>query len=233
MTLEPHNVLITGASQGLGRALAFELGRQGARVVGVARGRQSLDATIRDLKASGIDAWGVVDDVGRDGAATAIAAQAAALAGPVDLLIHCASSLGLTPLRPLLDIDESSFADVVRTNLTGPFALTKAIAGPMALRRRGTIVFISSDAAIEAYPTWGAYSATKAAADHLSRVWSAEVGSSGVRVLSIDPGEMDTQMHAAAMPDADPSTLRRPEQVASRVVRLLDRTDNDTVRLVA
>src|SRR5690606_31660845 len=92
----------------------------------------------------------------------------------------------------------------------------------MALRQRGLVVFISSDAAVEAYPTWGAYSVSKAALDHLARVWAAEVGEFGVRMVTIDPGEMDTAMHAAAMPEADPRSLAKSEDVARAIVAMLE-----------
>jgi NAD(P)-dependent dehydrogenase (short-subunit alcohol dehydrogenase family) len=85
----------------------------------------------------------------------------------------------------------------------------------MSLRGHGTVVFISSDAAVEAYPTWGAYGISKAAGAHLMRIWAEEVPT--VRFLAIDPGEMDTAMHAAAIPDADPTTLQRPVDVARRI----------------
>ncbi|MBV8761157.1 MAG: SDR family oxidoreductase, partial [Deltaproteobacteria bacterium] len=110
---------------------------------------------------------------------------------------------------------------VLETNLVGPFRLTKVIAGAMALRGSGTIVHISSDAAVEAYPTWGAYGISKAAQDHLSRVLAAELAGTGVRVLAVDPGEMDTKMHADAVPDADRASLQRPADVAARLVALL------------
>ena len=80
---------------------------------------------------------------------------------------------------------------------------------------------ISSDASVSSYERWGAYSVSKAALDHLSRLWAAELAERGVRVLSVDPGEMDTQMHADAMPDADPATLARPADVAARIIALV------------
>jgi NAD(P)-dependent dehydrogenase (short-subunit alcohol dehydrogenase family) len=95
----------------------------------------------------------------------------------------------------------------------------------MALRKTGTILHISSDASVNAYERWGAYSVSKAALDHLSRLWAAELAERGVRVLSVDPGEMDTRMHAAALPDSDPSTLARPADVAARIVDII-RNDN-------
>ena len=84
------------------------------------------------------------------------------------------------------------------------------------------MIDISSDAAVEAYPTWGAYGASKAALDQLGRVWAAELEGTGVRLLTVDPGEMNTRMHADAIPDADPATLADPARVAARIVRLIE-----------
>jgi NAD(P)-dependent dehydrogenase (short-subunit alcohol dehydrogenase family) len=91
----------------------------------------------------------------------------------------------------------------------------------MILRRRGLVVHVSSDAAIAAYPTWGAYGVSKAALDHLARVWAAEVEGTGVRFVSVDPGEMDTRMHAEALPHADRAALASPDAVAEKLVARL------------
>ena len=87
------------------------------------------------------------------------------------------------------------------------------------------MIHISSDAAVSAYPRWGSYGVSKAALDHLSRTFAAELEGTGVRVLSVDPGEMDTLMHAAAIPDADPQTLARPETIAARIVDMIERAE--------
>ena len=142
------------------------------------------------------------------------------------MLVHNASELGPTPLRLLLDTECEDLQHVLDVNLVGPFRLSKVIAGSMALRKTGLIVHISSDAAVQAYPTWGAYSVSKAALDHLSRLWAAELGEFGVRALSIDPGEMDTRMHADAMPDADPATLADPDAVARRIADIIERAES-------
>jgi NAD(P)-dependent dehydrogenase (short-subunit alcohol dehydrogenase family) len=92
----------------------------------------------------------------------------------------------------------------------------------MLLRGRGAIVNVSSDAAIESYPGWGAYSVSKAGLAHLTRIWGAELAGRGVRFLSFDPGEMDTVMHAEAIPDADRSKLASPDAVALRLVGVLE-----------
>jgi short-subunit dehydrogenase len=123
------------------------------------------------------------------------------------------------PLRLALDTDCEDLERALAVNVVGPFRLTKAIAGSMALRGTGAIVAISSDAATNAYPRWGAYGASKAAFDHLSRVLAAELEAAGVRVWVIDPGEMDTEMHRDAFgADHDPSVLQKPRDVAERIV---------------
>ena len=215
------SVVITGGSRGLGRALGVALAGAGARVVLVARHAEPLRAAVDEIWGAGGAAHGVVADVADIDAAAAIAGQAAALAGPVDVLVNNASTLGPVPLRLLLDTDCEDLERALAVNLVGPFRLTKAIAGSMVLRGAGTIVNITSDAATQPYPTWGAYGASKAALEQLGRIWAAELEGTGVRVLTVDPGEMDTDMHAAAMPEADRSTLARPEEAAARILGLV------------
>jgi NAD(P)-dependent dehydrogenase (short-subunit alcohol dehydrogenase family) len=95
----------------------------------------------------------------------------------------------------------------------------------MIVRGRGLVLHVTSDASVKGYPRWGAYGVSKAALDHLARIWAAELAGSGVRFLSVDPGEMNTRMHAEAMPDADPAMLADPEDVAARIVSLVRRAD--------
>jgi NAD(P)-dependent dehydrogenase (short-subunit alcohol dehydrogenase family) len=213
--------LITGASRGLGRALAERLAAEGARVVAVARSGRELEAVVQSIRLRGGAAHALTADVGSKQDVYPLAGAAAALVGPIDLLIHNASRLGPTPLRLLLDTECEDFMAVLETNLLGPFRLSKVIAGSMALRKTGTILHVSSDASVNAYPRWGAYSASKAALDHLARSWAVELGERGVRVLSVDPGEMDTDMHRDALPDADPSTLALPDDVAASILAIL------------
>jgi NAD(P)-dependent dehydrogenase (short-subunit alcohol dehydrogenase family) len=210
-------VLVTGASRGLGRALGEVFADAGARVVLVAREREALEEAVAVIRARGREAHAIVADVADREATYAIAGQAAAAVGAIDLLINNASTLGPVPLRLLLDTDCEDLSRALAVNLVGPFRLTKALAGPMVLRGRGTVLNISSDAAVEAYERWGAYGASKAALDHLTRTWAAELASTGVRVLAADPGEMKTRMHAQALPDADPTTLADPVRVACAI----------------
>src|SRR5688572_27303530 len=221
MTFVPHTALITGASRGLGRALAFELARHDVRLGLVARDEGALADTIATLRGQGAVAYGIAADLGDKLAIYRIAGEAHALLGPIDVLVHNASTLGPTPLRLLLDTECEDLGAVLDTNLLGPFRLTKVLAGAMALRGAGVIVHVSSDAAVEAYPRWGAYGISKAAQDHLSRILAAELDGTGVRVLAVDPGEMDTAMHAAAIPDADRASLQPPAEVAARIVQMI------------
>jgi len=209
--------VITGASRGLGAALARGLAAKGAKLLLVARGAGALQDV---AKATGAHA--LAADVGSPGGALAIAGAAQELLGGVDAVIHNASVLGPVPLRPLLDTSDEQFREALEVNLLGPFRLTRALAGAMALKGGGLVVHVTSDAATSAYPTWGAYGVSKAALEHLGRIWAAELEGRGVRFLTFDPGEMDTKMHADAMPDADPATLARPLAVAEKLIAQLE-----------
>ena len=235
LSLVGKSVLITGGSQGLGRALALHLAAKGAKVVIVARQKSQLDQTVNEIRKNGGIAFGVVADVGDKESVYPIVGQTAALAGPIDILINNASTLGPVPLRLLLDTDCEDFERVLQVNTIGPFRLIKAVAGSMVLRQTGVIVNISSDAAVEPYPTWGVYSASKAALDHLTRIAALELADTSIRFFSVDPGEMDTQMHAEAMPDADPKSLPEPSSVAEKIALMIEYSNQiaSGARLVA
>ncbi len=211
-------VLITGGTSGLGRELALQFARSGAQVAIVARNSEGLQKTIQDALPHRITA--IQGDVASKEDTYRIAGQAGAHLGGIDLLINNASTLGVTPLRSLLNTECEDLAEVFETNLIGAFRLTKAVLPGMLLQGSGTILNISSDAAVNPYPLWGAYGASKAALAHLSRIWGEELKETGVRFFAIDPGDMDTPMHAAAIPDADPSTLARPRDAALRLIQL-------------
>ena len=212
--------LVTGGTSGLGLALVQELAGRGAHVAFVARGRERVDRVAR-LPA----AHGIVGDIAAKEDIHPIVLQALGELGGLDLLVNNASDLGPTPLALLGDTDCEDLERALATNLVGPFRLTKALLGALsasAREGRGAVVLnVSSDAAINAYPTWGAYGASKAALHHLSRIWDAELATEGIRVLSADPGDMDTPMHALAIPDTDTSTLKRPEVAAHELLELI------------
>ena len=207
-------IAITGGTSGLGLALVRELLRRGARVAFVARTREHVEAVARAHP----DAYGIVGDVARKEDIYPMALQIVGNLGGLDVLINNASSLGPTPLALLGDTECEDLELALATNVLGPFRLTKALLGALAASARedrgGVVLNISSDAAVNAYPQWGAYGASKAALGHMSRIWGEELAGEGVRFLSLDPGDMDTPLHALAVPDADPATLKRPETAA-------------------
>jgi len=207
-------VAITGGTSGLGLSLVRELLDRGAKVAFVARSRNRVECVVQELPA----AHGVVGDLSRKEDIHPITMQIVGALGGLDVLINNASDLGPAPLKLLADTECEDFERALATNVLGPFRLTKALLGSLAASAReghGPVVLnVSSDAAANAYKRWGAYGASKAALLHLSRIWDEELRLEGVRVLSIDPSDMDTPLHAAAVPDADRSTLKRPEVAA-------------------
>jgi len=212
---------ITGGTSGLGRALVSELRRRGARVAFVARTRENVQHASREWP----DVQGIVGDISRKDEIHPIAIQLLAALGGLDLLVNNASSLGRVPLAPLADTECEDLELALATNVLGPFRLTKALLGSLAASaregRRPLVVNVSSDAAINPYSNWGAYGASKAALHHLSRIWNEELSAEGIRVLSVDPGDMDTPLHALAVPDADRTKLKRPEEVARELADLI------------
>lgn len=214
-------IAITGGTSGLGLALAREWHGAGAKVAFVARHAEAVERVAAGLHGS----VGIVGDVSNKGHTHLIALQVLGSLGGLDVLVNNASSLGPVPLRPLADTDCEQLEDALATNLVGPFRLTKAFLG--ALRgsaeegRGGIVVNISSDAAVTPYPGWGAYGASKAGLHHLSSIWNAELEGEGIRVLSHDPGDMETPLHHLAVPDADPATLLPPEASAHELTRAI------------
>jgi len=211
-------VAVTGGTSGLGLALVDALSRRNAEVAFVARTAESVARVARAHPRS----HGFVGDVSSKDAIYPMALEILGALGGLDVLINNASSLGPAPLVRLADTAREDLEIALATNLLGPFRLTKALLGALAASARegrgGVVLNVSSDAAINAYPTWGAYGASKAALHHLSRIWDAELASEGVRVLSLDPGDMDTPLHTLAVPDANPSELKRPETAAEELL---------------
>src|SRR5271167_1293074 len=213
-------IAVTGGTSGLGLALVKNLAARGARVAFVARSAAPVKRVARETGACGI-----VGDVGLKEDIHPIALEIAWSLGGLDALINNASSLGPTPLALLADTECEGFEESLAVNVLGPFRLTKALFGALsasAREGRGAVVInVSSDAAVNPYPGWGAYGAGKAALRHMTAVWAEEARADGVAFLSLDPGDMDTPLHALAVPDADPKTLKRPEDAASEIVASL------------
>ena len=207
-------VAITGGTSGLGLALVRELLGRGAHIAFVARGREGVERVVRQHPGT----HGIVGDISKKADIHPIAIQIVGLLGGLDILINNASDLGPAPLALLADTDCEDLERAFQTNVLGPFRLTKALLGSLASSARegrGAVVLnVSSDAALNPYPRWGAYGSTKAALHHLTRIWNEELAAQGIAFLSLDPGDMDTPLHALAVPEADPATLKHPEVAA-------------------
>lgn len=204
--------VITGASRGLGNAVAHALARRGWRLVLDARNAEALTA------AAPAGTLVIPGDVTDPAHRAALAAHAADLGG-ADLLVNNASTLGASPLPTLADISPETLEDIFLTNVVAPLALTRLLL-PQLLRSDGRVLNISSDAAVEAYEAWGGYGASKAALDLASRVLAVEQPT--VKVYAVDPGDMRTQMHRDAFPGEDISDLPEPETVVPALLRLVD-----------
>jgi NAD(P)-dependent dehydrogenase (short-subunit alcohol dehydrogenase family) len=214
-------VAVTGGTSGLGLALVREFASASASVAFVARDRKKIDKTLTDIPGT----HRIAGDVSRKEDIYPIAIEITGELGGLDVLINSASSLGPVPLALLGDTECEDFEQALATNLLGPFRLTKALLGALAAsarQARGAVVLnISSDAALNPYPRWGAYGASKAALNHMTRIWDEELSPEGIRFLWMDPGDMDTPLHDLAVPDADRSTLKRPETAALEVIETI------------
>jgi len=220
----PLRVAVTGGTSGLGLALVRALHARGAQVAFVARDAQRVQRVAKELPG----AHGIVGDIADKDDTHRIALQINAALGGLDVLVNNASGLGPVPLALLADTDCEDLERALAANLVGPFRLTKALLGSLASSARvrpgasALVVNISSDAAVTPYAGWGAYGASKAALLHLSRIWNEELAEHRVRVVSFDPGDMDTPLHAQAVPDADPATLKPPADAARELLALID-----------
>ena len=212
----PRVAVLTGASQGLGLALARELAARGWRLVLDARDADRLRAAAAGLP--GGPHRVVPGDVADPAHRRALVVAAAELGG-ADALVNNASTLGASPLPPLADLDPATYLRVLQVNLVAPVALAAGLAGQLRARR-GRVLNVSSDAAVSAYPTWGGYGSAKAGLDHASRVLAAEEPL--LRVYAVDPGDLRTALHQAAFPGEDISDRPLPESVVPAFVRLLE-----------
>jgi NAD(P)-dependent dehydrogenase (short-subunit alcohol dehydrogenase family) len=200
--------VITGASRGLGAALAAELDRRGWELVVDAREAEPLAAAPGHRIAGDVS-----DPVHR-----AALAEAAATLGGADLLVNNASTLGASPMPALADLDLDTLRRTMEVNLLAPHDLTRLLL-PQLSSRNGVVLNLTSDAAVEPYPGWGAYGASKAALDQLTRILGAERPE--LRVYALDPGDMRTRMHQDAFPGEDISDRPDPATVVPRVLALV------------
>lgn len=212
--------VITGASQGLGLELAKSLAADGWSLVIDARRPDLLDRAseaIETVADPGAKVTAVAGDVA-DPDHRAAVAEAARAAGTVRLVVNNASTLGASPLPGLVDLDPAAYLRTLDVNLVAPMALVAVLADQLG--DGTTVVNVSSDAAVEPYEHWGGYGSSKAALDHASMILAAEHPT--WRVLAVDPGDLDTELHRAAFPDEDLSDLPGPEAAVPGFRRLID-----------
>ena len=198
---------VTGASEGLGAALARELATRGWRLALTARRPAPLQALAATLAPASVLA--LAGDVADVEHVERLIAATYERFGRVDALVNNASTLGPVPLREISATTAAQFARVLEVNVVAPQRLIAAVT---ARSPDAVIVNVTSDAASNAYPCWGAYGAAKAALEHLSRILAEERPQQ--RILLVDPGEMNTTMHRDALPDADPNSLLDPRRCA-------------------
>jgi NAD(P)-dependent dehydrogenase (short-subunit alcohol dehydrogenase family) len=214
--------LITGASQGFGRALLATLVEQGWACVVDARDVGALQVATAGMPGVRAVPGDVVDPRHR-------AALVAAVGDRLDLLVHNASALGPSPLPRLADYPLDALRRVYEVDVVAPLALTQLAIPALRAAPAPTVVALSSDAAVEAYPGWGGYGSAKAALDHLAAVLAVE--HPDLRVYAFDPGEMRTAMHQAAFPGEDISDRAEPAAVVPALLRLLaERPDSGRYR---
>ncbi|WP_225836510.1 SDR family oxidoreductase [Streptomyces sp. NK08204] len=212
--------IITGASKGLGRALAEALAARGWDLVLDARGAGPLEEAAEAVGGQGARVVALPGDV-TDARHRAELVAAARELGGADLVVNNAGILGAEPLVPLAGQPLDGFRAALETNVVAPLGLLQEALPLLREAPAGAVINVSSDAAVEAYRTWGAYGATKAAVDQLSAVLAVE--EPGLRVWWVDPGGMRTDMLAAAEPGEDLSGTPAPEEIAPAFLRLLDR----------
>jgi len=221
--LEGKDILITGASQGLGREMALRFAREGAVALSlVARHADKLNAVRDDVLkiAPKIDIVAIEADVSKPRDIERIVATTLAqFKGRLDVLVNNASTIGPSPMPFLLDYPVEDFREVLDTNLIGPFLLIKN-ALPAMIERRGSIINVTSDAGQVGYPGWGAYGISKFGLEGMSQTWASELEETDVRVNWVDPGSMNTAMHRAAEPEEDPSEWANPADVTDVFVFL-------------
>jgi 3-oxoacyl-[acyl-carrier protein] reductase len=215
----PTAALVTGATQGIGRATAFALGRAGYRVGICARTHARVDELLADLKQEGIDAAGACADVGDPAQAARAAEQIATAIGEVGVLVNNA---GVLIARPFEEMTLEDWDATMTTNVRSLFLMTRVVLPAMRRRREGTIVNVASLAGRSGFAGGTAYTASKHAVLGFSRSLMLEVRKDNIRVVTVCPGSVDTSiLHDQPMLRADPARILRPEDVADTIMHAL------------
>ncbi len=225
----PRIALVTGASRGIGRAIALELARDGAHIVALARTQGALESLDDEIRALGSEATLVPCDLGDFDALDRLGAALFERWGKLDVFVANAGVLG--PLSPLAHVDVKDWNRVMAVNVTANWRLIRSLDPLLRASSAGRVLFATSGAAHKAKPYWGPYAISKAAIDAMARTYAAEVKSYGVTVMIANPGPMRTRMRAQAMPGEDPMSLPQPEDFARKCLPLLTPEWRETGKL--
>jgi NAD(P)-dependent dehydrogenase (short-subunit alcohol dehydrogenase family) len=221
--LKNKKILITGASQGLGRALAIAFAEENAAALAItSRNKEKLQKVVSEINIINPSTlvipitgdMSITEDIERIAATTLKAFD-----GQIDVLVNNASTIGPTPMPYLLDYPLEDFNNVIKTNLIAPFVMIRHVLSSM-IENGGSIINVTSDAGVIGFPGWGAYGISKFGLEGLSQTWASELEDTAVRVNWVDPGDMNTAMHRAAEPNADPSQWVEPDEVTDVFVFL-------------
>ncbi|MGM0900957.1 MAG: SDR family NAD(P)-dependent oxidoreductase [Bacillota bacterium] len=216
-------VMITGASKGLGRALAIAFAKEGARLAICARTAAEILKVKTGLESLGGEVLAVSADISLQRDVERFVAMTEGAYGRIHVLINNASMLGPSPMPLLLDYPAEDYAEVLRVNAVSPFLLSRRVLPGMLQRNEGSIINVTSEAGHTGYAGWGAYGISKFAVEGLTQTWADELSETNIRINMVDPGEMDTEMHALAVPDCD-YPLAKPEDVIDVFLYLASET---------
>ncbi|KHF39720.1 SDR family NAD(P)-dependent oxidoreductase [Halalkalibacter okhensis] len=195
-------IMITGATRGLGYALAHHFAKKGANLAICSRSEADLHAVQHELKQYGGEIVAVTADVSVPNDVERLVSITENHFGRIDTLINNASIFGPGPLY-LADYPDQAFKDVLEVNTLNPFFMTKRVLPGMLARKSGSIINLTSEVGKTGYAEWGAYSISKFAVEGMTQIWADELTDTGVRINLVDPGEMDTTMHQIAVPTCD------------------------------
>ncbi len=207
-TLKDKVALITGASQGLGKALAHAFGKEGAQVVVSARSEEPIRSVAGEIEDVGAEVLAVAADVSKGADVEKLVRGTVGRFGRIDVLVNNAGLLG--PRASIEEYPEDEWRRVIDANLTGPFLVSKRAIPHVP--EGGSIINVVSGVSIEGRPGWGAYSVSKFGLEGLTQILAAELKERSIRVNAVDPGGMRTEMRAAAYPDEDPHTRITPQE---------------------
>jgi NAD(P)-dependent dehydrogenase (short-subunit alcohol dehydrogenase family) len=216
--LEGKVALVTGASKGIGKAVAAAYANEGARVFVCARNEAELHRAVAEIRAAGGEVYGLAGDVGSAEDAKRLVSEAQRQFGALQILVNNASLLG--PRAPIAEYPIAAWEEVIRVNLTGPFLMTREVLQLMIPRRAGSIINVSSGVGRIGRARWGAYAASKFGLEGLTQLTADEVREFGIRVNTINPGPTRTEMRAAAYPEEDPLSLPVPDEITGGFVYL-------------